>query len=152
MTVEVLPAIAGACVAGAGRAPRIALAAIDCGERQAEGALLGPQHAPAAMRADLGEVVVPGAAKVRREQRVRTQRGVTLQGHVDQQHLALRIRRDPQPEFEPRVRVDDLERRHAGLRQDAAVRLQPLTSTQKPCPSATMKPRSRICGKSMRGE
>src|SRR6185295_7708382 len=60
---EILPAVTGADIADAGAAKGVGLVLVGGGERHAERALLGPQHAPAAIAFDGGDVVVTGGAE-----------------------------------------------------------------------------------------
>ncbi len=66
MLREILPAVAGADMAGAGPAEGVGLVLVGGGQRHAERALLGPQHAPPAIALDSGDVVVAGGAEMRR--------------------------------------------------------------------------------------
>ncbi len=123
---EVLPAVAGSDVTGARDAPRVALMVVDGGQRERERPLVRPQNFAPAITARFRRVVVAGAAEVGREQCVRAQVLVAVEAHLDQQHVALRIGRDPQPQIEARMLMDDFDRGNAGSRLHAAVTAQAL--------------------------
>src|SRR5207244_1608113 len=100
VTVKVLPAVALAHEARARPAPRVAPPGVDRREREGVGTLLRPQELPTAMPHDGRAVVRSGAAEVRREERVRAQRRIAAEPHLDEEHIAVLAGRDAQREIE----------------------------------------------------
>jgi len=113
MAGEILPAVAHAHISGACTTENIALAFIDGRQRQTERTLLGPEHASMPIVRHGRFVVVAAAAKMRGEQHVRPQSGIAFEVELDQQHVALRIRRDAQRQREARMAM------HAAHRRDS---------------------------------
>jgi hypothetical protein len=60
------------------------------------------RHRARAMAADAGNVVASAAAKVRCQQRIRTQRRIAAERHVDQDDVAFRSRDDAKAQLDDR--------------------------------------------------
>lgn len=71
VTGKILPAVAGADIAGADAAEAIALILVGRGEREPERALLGPQQAPAAVPFGRGNIAVARGTEMGRKQCVK---------------------------------------------------------------------------------
>ncbi len=95
MLVEILPPVRATDVTGTRATERFGLALVDGGEREPERPLLRPEHTTAVMNCARRNVVVSAAAQMRREQHVWAQRLVAVEHDFDQQHVALRIGREP---------------------------------------------------------
>jgi hypothetical protein len=77
-------------------------------------ALLGAEQQAVAVAADQGVVPLPRPAEMRGEQDIEAKIGIAGQDRLDQQHVAVALRRDPQRELEARMPVYHLHRRDAG--------------------------------------
>ena len=123
---EILPAVAGADVAGTHAAPGVALLRIHREQRQREAPLLGREHASVPVIHDTGDVVGTAATQVRREQYVGAQGSITAEVYLDHEHVAVLARDDAQAELEALVPVHDVHRWAAGRGEFHAVLPQAL--------------------------
>ncbi len=140
VTVKVLPAVALAHEARARPAPRVAPPGVDRREREGVGTLLRPQEFPTAMPHDGRAVVRSGAAEVRREERVRAQRRIAAEPHLDEEHIAVLAGRDAQREIEARVVVHDAHPGCAGRGELELVLPQPFHLDPEPRAVANDEP------------
>ena len=148
---EVLPAVAAADAAGAGTAEGLLLLGRDGEQGQAERPLFGAQHPPAAIVEHPGDIVGSAAPEVRGQQRIgrNCASPVSVTSIKSTSRFSQGVTRSSSSKRSCRCRICTAGAPGAARRSSCCHRR--LTSTQKPLPSPTMNPRSRICGRSTRG-
>jgi hypothetical protein len=116
VALEIRAQIARLHMADAEPAPGLVTFRIGGEQSHTEGPLPGQQRATPAAHADRGEVVFGILADARQQACIRPQRRVAFEMHIEQNHVAIRVRTDAQRELEARMAMVDRQRRHADHR------------------------------------